>query len=282
MVTESTAFHETLAALTHHAPSDTLVVGISHPHAFTFPPDESQHQNHQDVSEPTALPPLTSKGNIKLLDRSTRVTIGEHELDPYETVLCATVVRLETSEITHARDTCVVIGTAFIRGEDLPTMGRVYVFAVHAVVPVPEHPETGHGLKLLAKEDVRGAVTALSGAGTQGFLMMAQGQKVMVRGLKEDGTFLPVAFMDVSCYVSVIKELEGQEGLCLIGDTVKGVTLAGYMVRSLFFSLYLFSFFPAFKPSVIHLFFIPTHHSNPYLTIPRPPLFFFCSTRREY
>lgn len=51
----------------------------------------------------------------------------------------------------------------------------------------------------------------------------------MVRGLKEDGTLLPVAFMDMQCYTSVVKELKGT-GLCLMGDAVKGVWLVGYYV----------------------------------------------------
>lgn len=52
----------------------------------------------------------------------------------------------------------------------------------------------------------------------------------MVRGLKEDGSLLPVAFLDMQCYVSVVRELEGT-GLCLMGDAVKGVWFCGYTVR---------------------------------------------------
>lgn len=70
----------------------------------------------------------------------------------------------------------------------------------------------------------------MSGIGTQGFLLVAQAQKCMVRGLKEDGSLLPVAFLDMQCYVSVVRELEGT-GLCLMGDAVKGVWLSGYTVR---------------------------------------------------
>ena len=75
-------------------------------------------------------------------------------------------------------------------------------------------------------------MTALSEIGSQGFLLAAQGQKCMVRGLKEDGTLLPVAFIDCQCYTSVAKELKGT-GLCLVGDAVKGVWLVGYYVRGL-------------------------------------------------
>ncbi len=139
-------------------------------------------------------------------------------------------ISLEISEMTHERQDLVAVGTALIRGEDLPSGGHVYIFNIIDVVPEPGHPETGLALKLIAKEEVKGAVTALSGIGTQGFLLVAQGQKCMVRGLKEDGTLLPVAFMDMQCYVSVAKELPGTS-MCLMADAVKGVRFSGYMVN---------------------------------------------------
>ena len=137
---------------------------------------------------------------------------------------------LEVSETTHARRPLVVAGTSFILGEDLSAKGRIYVFDIIEVVPEPELPATNRRLKLIAKEEVKGAVTALSEVGNEGFLLVAQGQKCMVRGLKEDGTLLPVAFIDAQCYVTVAKELKGS-GLCIIADAVKGVWLTGYLVR---------------------------------------------------
>lgn len=159
-------------------------------------------------------------------------------LDPYEEVLCIKVMSLEISEYTHERRSLIVVGTAILRGDDLTAQGRIYVFDIIEVVPEPGHPETGYKLKQLAKEEVKGAVTALSEVGTEGFLLAAQGQKVLARGLKEDGTLLPVAFMDAQCYLTVVKELKGT-GLCIFGDAVQGVQFAGYMVR----------FFPQFTPS---------------------------------
>ena len=134
---------------------------------------------------------------------------------------------LEISEHTHERASLMVVGTAIVRGEEIPAMGRIYVFDIIDVVPEPDRPETGKKLKLVAKEEVKGAVTAVTESGTQGFLLAAQGQKCMVRGLKEDGSLLPVAFMDMQCYVSVAKELKGT-GLCVMGDPVKGIWLTGY------------------------------------------------------
>lgn len=137
---------------------------------------------------------------------------------------------LEISEQTHERQDLVVVGTAIIRSEGLPQIGRVYIFAIIDVVPEPGIPQTGRKFKLIIKEELKGAVTAVSPIGSQGFLMVAQGQKCLVRGLKEDGTLLPVAFIDMQCYVTVVKELKGT-GMCLMADAIKGVWLTGYYVR---------------------------------------------------
>lgn len=154
---------------------------------------------------------------------------GSYELGPSEHITAVKSMSLEVSENTHERREMVVVGTALVRGEDIPSRGCVYVFEVIQVVPDPEAPETDRKLKLIGKEVVKGAVTSLSEIGGQGFLMVAQGQKCMVRGLKEDGSLLPVAFMDMQCYVNVAKELKGT-GMCILGDAVRGLWFAGYSV----------------------------------------------------
>ena len=203
-------------------------------------PEEDIPPPDQRAPEDTTILPTTSQSSIQLLDQKTHHTISTHSLqDPFETILCISAVNLETSEHTHAQQDLIAIGTAILKGEDTATIGRIYIYSIIPVVPDPDSPypaeTTSKALKLLSKEEVRGPVTALCGVGTQGFLLVAQGQKVMVRGLKEDGSFLPVAFLDMQCYVTVTKELGGGsggggEGLCLLGDAVKGLWLTGYMV----------------------------------------------------
>lgn len=153
--------------------------------------------------------------------------IYSYPLDPDEQVTAVKNVNIEVSENTHERRDLIVVGTAIAKGEDMPARGTIYVFDVIKVAPDPEKPETGRKLKLIGKESVKGAVTALSGIGGQGFIIVAQGQKCMVRGLKEDGSLLPVAFMDMQCYVNVAKELKGT-GMVILGDAVKGLWFAGY------------------------------------------------------
>ena len=55
----------------------------------------------------------------------------------------------------------------------------------------------------------------------------AQGQKIMVRGLKEDGSCLPVAFLDAQCHTLSLKML-GSTGLWLAADAWKGVWFGGF------------------------------------------------------
>lgn len=159
----------------------------------------------------------------------TSVYVFSVSLGADERIMSIKNLSLEVSELTHERKDMVVVGTAIVRGEDVASKGCIYVFEVINVVPDPEKPETNRRLKLFAKEAVKGPVTAVSSIGGQGFLLAAQGQKSMVRGLKEDGSLLPVAFMDMQCYVSVIKELKGT-GLCIMGDAVKGLWFTGYSV----------------------------------------------------
>lgn len=162
-------------------------------------------------------------------------SLPSYPLEPTEQVMAVKSMTLEISEHSHELKDLIVVGTSFTRGEDVASRGCVYVFEVIPVVPDPERPETGRRLKVVGKETVKGEVTGLSGIGGQGFLVVAQGQKCMVRGLKEDGSILPVAFMDMQCYVNVVRELKGT-GLCIFGDAVQGLWFAGYSVGlSLFY-----------------------------------------------
>lgn len=145
--------------------------------------------------------------------------------------MCMKVLDLEISEKTHERKALIAVGTAISRGEDLPETGNIYVLDVIPVVPDPERPETNKALKVIAKEESKGAVTALSDIGHEGFLIAAQGQKCLVRGLKEDNSLLPIAFLDMQVYISSLKCVRGT-GLTLMADSCMGMWFTGFMVKS--------------------------------------------------
>jgi cleavage and polyadenylation specificity factor subunit 1 len=214
-------------SVTHHPPSDMYVVGCDVLEPFELPKEDDYHKEWQ-LEKDLTFNPMVARGLVKLINPSTWTVIDTIEMEPCESIMCIETLNLEVSESSHERKHLIVVGTAVARGEDLPTKGRIFVYDVVTVIPEPGRPETDKRLKLIAKEDIpRGAVTALSEIGTQGLMLVAQGQKCMVRGLKEDGTLLPVAFMDMNCYVTAVRELKGT-GLCLMADAVKGVWFTGY------------------------------------------------------
>lgn len=215
-----------IAAVAYHPPTQSYVIGCNTPEPFELPKDDDYHKEW--ARENLSFKPMLDRGMLKLLSPVTWTAIDTVHMEPCETVLCVETLNLEVSESTNERKQLIAVGTALTKGEDLPTRGHVYVYDVADVIPEPGRPETSKKLKLIAKEDIpRGAVTALSEIGTQGLMLVAQGQKCMVRGLKEDGTLLPVAFMDMNCYVTAAKELPGT-GLCLMADAFKGVWFTGY------------------------------------------------------
>ncbi|KFY53406.1 hypothetical protein V496_07618 [Pseudogymnoascus sp. VKM F-4515 (FW-2607)] len=217
---------EEIQAVTYHPPKDVYVIGTTIKEPFELPKDDDYHREW--AKEDITFKPLTGRGFLKLLSPSNWSIIDEVELDPHEIIMCIKTLNLEVSENTHERKQLITVGTAISKGEDLAIRGRVYVYEVITVVPFPDRPETNKKLKLIAKEEIpRGAITGISEIGTQGFMIVAQGQKSMVRGLKEDGTLLPVAFVDMNTYVTTIKSLPGT-GMCLFADAIKGVWFAGY------------------------------------------------------
>lgn len=217
-------------SVAYHARSQVFVAACSTHEEFELPKDDESNPQQAATwaKEKITFKPMTDRGVLKLVSAYAWSVIDSVEMEPSEMITCIKTLSLEVSEITHERNELIVVGTAISRGEDLPIRGRVLVYDVATVIPEPGRPETNKKLKLLAKEDiVRGGVTALSEIGNQGFVLVAHGQKCTVRGLKEDGSLLPVAFMDMSNYVTSVKEIPGT-GLCAMSDAFKGIWFTGY------------------------------------------------------
>lgn len=108
----------------------------------------------------------------------------------------------------------------------MPAKGTVTVLDIIDVVPDPDRDESGVKFHVFSAEDTKGAITALESF-PGGLVGTAQGQKLMVRGLKEDGSCLSVAFLDAQCHATVLKTLQGR-GLWLLGDAWKGLWFGGF------------------------------------------------------
>ncbi|KIW07498.1 uncharacterized protein PV09_01463 [Verruconis gallopava] len=223
-VTRKIELREEIQRISYFAPKQLYCVASTEKVMFKLPEDD---YHYEWAKEDTAFLPTVDQAAIKLYYPNNWSVIDMYQLEPAEVVLAMRIIDLEVSEHTHARKSLLCVGTAIIHGEDLATKGNVYIFEINTVVPEPERPETGSKFKLIVKEEVRGAVTAITEIGDEGFLLHAQGQKAMVRGLKEDNTLLPVAFMDMQTYVTVAKSLKGT-GMALMGDILKGLWFVGY------------------------------------------------------
>jgi cleavage and polyadenylation specificity factor subunit 1 len=171
-----------------------------------------------------------------------------------ETVTALKVMDLEVSENSHEQKPLVVVSTAAQRGEDMPAKGTVIVYDIIDVVPEPGIPESGYRLERLAREESRGAITSLAGPFPGGFLGTAQGLKLMIRGLKEDGSFLPVAFLDAQSFTHTLKVLPGR-GMWLAGDAWKGLWFGGFTEEP--YKLTVLSKAPKTKMEVMSAEFLP-------------------------
>jgi cleavage and polyadenylation specificity factor subunit 1 len=227
-VSQKSELGEDVAHLAFFERTGSYVLATSRLADFQLPQDDEWNSDWQD--EKSSFPPQVEEGSIKLFSPLSWRVISSYALEPAERAMCIKSMNLEISEETHEQKDLIVVGTAVVKGENVTSRGNIYIFDVVDVVPEPGVPETNLKLKLVAKEEVKGAVTALSSIGSQGFVLAAQGQKCMVRGLKEDLSILPVAFMDMRYYVKVAKELKGT-GLCILGDAISGLWFTGYSVR---------------------------------------------------
>ncbi|KAK6436291.1 mRNA cleavage and polyadenylation factor subunit [Oleoguttula sp. CCFEE 5521] len=213
---------EEVRHIAFHEERNIYVVTTCRPVDFIFTDDEGRHHDQDDIY----LRPQVSQYSIHLLSATTHQLIHSLSLPYAEAVLSMKVMPLEASELTHQNKSFIVIGSAQQRGEDSQAKGAVSVFDILDVVPDPEATESGLQLHLVAREEPRGAVTAVENfAG--GLIGTAQGQKIMIRGLKEDGSCLPVAFLDAQCQMVTLKSL-GSTGFWLAGDIWKGIWFGGF------------------------------------------------------
>ncbi|KAK9462798.1 CPSF A subunit region-domain-containing protein [Lipomyces oligophaga] len=210
-------------AIDYHPIERTYVASTSVYDTFHFgKKEEDNEQAEEDLSE-SEFPAFIERGSLKLISPKSWIVVDSYEFEPNETALVVRKVNLQVSEKSSFRREYIAVGTGISFGEDLAAKGFVYIFEIIEVVPEPGKPEHNHKIKLIVKEDVRGVVSTL--CGVDGYLLSAQGQKVMVRGLREDNSFLPVAFMDMNLYVTEAKSLKN---MILMGDSMKSIWFVGF------------------------------------------------------
>ncbi|KAF2217786.1 hypothetical protein CERZMDRAFT_63912 [Cercospora zeae-maydis SCOH1-5] len=214
---------EEIRHVAYHESRCVYVVATCREVDFYFAMEDGRHPEQDDIELRPQVPLYT----IHLVSATSHKALHSLQVPYLETVTDLKVMMLEISENSHEQKPLVVVSTAAQRGEDMPAKGVVTVYDIIDVVPEPDVAESGFKLHQLAREQSRGAITALAGPLPGGFIGTAQGLKLMVRGLKEDGTCLPVAFLDAQSHTHTLKVLPGR-GMWLAGDVWKGLWFGGF------------------------------------------------------
>ncbi|KAJ3373889.1 Cleavage and polyadenylation specificity factor subunit 1 [Allomyces arbusculus] len=218
--------------------SGTLAVAVSTPidfHLLVEVPDQIEHHPptgirtphlHQDMltrtKRPGAYLATSRQFRLELVSAANFAVATTYEFEEYEHVVAIHHAELHSSQTRSGKQRYLVVGTAFVKGEDVSTRGKVYVFETITVVPEFGRPETAHRLKLQWSDEIKAPVTALSSL--RGHLVIAHGPKVLVMDYEEnkDGerSLVGIAFHDAQVYVT---QLATFKSYILVGDRVKSV-----------------------------------------------------------
>ena len=177
------------------------------------------------VRFPTKPSANSYKGSLKLISPYNWTVIETVGLRDNEIAMTVKSMVLDigssTKRFKHRKE-LLVVGTGRYRMEDLGANGAFKIYEIIDIIPEPGKPETNHKFKEYNTEDTKGAVTSM--CEVSGRFLVAQGQKIIVRDVQDDGV-VPVAFLDTSVYVSEAKSFGN---LVILGDTLKSVWLAGF------------------------------------------------------
>ncbi|KAG8692927.1 mRNA cleavage and polyadenylation factor subunit, partial [Ceratobasidium sp. 395] len=167
---------------------------------FAYYDEDSNEVYVPDASHPN---PQIHCSALELITPDTWTTVDGYEFAQNEFINAVESVPLETLSTEKGLKDYIVVGTTISRGEDLAVKGATYVFEVVEVVPEPGAKTRPYKLRLLCREDSKGAVTAL--CGLNGYLVSSMGQKLFVRAFDLDEKLTGVAFMDVGVYVTSLR-----------------------------------------------------------------------------
>ncbi|KAJ2411812.1 mRNA cleavage and polyadenylation factor subunit [Coemansia sp. RSA 2530] len=181
----------------------------------------SEHER-LDLST-TSVPPAVARYHVDLLSPITWETIDSHGLDANEHIVDMQTLTLDAAQTATGSKQFLCLATAFVLGEDVASRGKMYVFDVVDVVPLPGRPQTNRKLRLLYKEEIKGSIGALGEL--RGNLAVSLGSKILVRSFRSNESLETVAFLDCQAWV---KSLAGFKNFLLIGDLVNSLWFAGF------------------------------------------------------
>lgn len=167
-------------------------------------------------------PAQNYRGFVKILSPETWSIIDTLELEPNESCTTLDVLKLKING-TDGNKNVIFIGTAVLQSENISTNGSWKLCDLINVVPEPDRPEAKYRLKVSSNESAKGPV--LDACSVDGRFAVIQGQRMLIRMLKNEGNAAPVAFADTSLYSNKVKSFEN---LMIVGDCYHSLTLYGF------------------------------------------------------
>lgn len=197
-----------------HVGSDTFVIATSKTVPFNLAPEDPKEEYTPTDSK---LLPRTKSFELELISPVSWEVIDKFTLLENEHVLNIKCEKLDSKRSQGGVAPFIIVGTAFVKGEDRQARGRVLIFDVIEVVPDPNNPQSNHKLKLLFADDLKGPVASVGSI--YGRLVTSTGTKVMIHEFEDCESLNGVAFADVQIFAHTMCTLKNY---VYYGDIYKG------------------------------------------------------------
>ncbi|KAJ2757112.1 mRNA cleavage and polyadenylation factor subunit [Coemansia pectinata] len=125
--------------------------------------DQPVISEHKRLELSAASAPLAiACHRVDLVSFVTWETIESHALDANEYITAKEMLTLDAAQAATGCKQFLCLATTFVLGEDVASHGKMYVFDVVDVVPLPGRPQTNHKLHLLYQEEIQRLLSALA------------------------------------------------------------------------------------------------------------------------
>lgn len=168
-------------------------------------------------------PAKAPRSTLELFASGSDEPIDGYEFEQCEVVCSVELVTLRSVTTVSGLRDFIAVGTMISHGEDRPAKGATYVFDIVEVVTSAEDPAARYRLKLLAKDDAKGPITAVTDM--NGYLVVVMGLKLFVRSLENDEWLVTVAFLDTPFHCTSLRRLKN---FCLLTDVQRNVWLVAF------------------------------------------------------
>ncbi|RKP20385.1 hypothetical protein ROZALSC1DRAFT_28118, partial [Rozella allomycis CSF55] len=207
--------------IAYHLASNTYTVATCVFEPFSYDRENDVLENA--VDKPSEFPPFVSKYQLELISPTTWETIDILELDQNERVMTVKEVKLKSKQHISGFKTFIVVGTAYVRGEDVVVRGRVIMLDVIDVVPDPNNPQRKNKFKVLYSKNgtgpiERGPVNAA--VAVNGYLVTGVGNKILVESFESNEDLDGLSFND---YPLFCHDLAGMRNFFVVCDSYKSL-----------------------------------------------------------